>query len=312
MGMDKVLTSGEFAKITLEQYDQGLVNQKSYQEHVQYEEGKKFNEDMITLQEGLNNVRTRQQKLSSFSEQLKENLLQECLCSIFDEVMKAERATQHEMAIGHSMISKLIKEEGVNNLLTRFEYKNIILSEFARCTEKYHALVMETVGQKASAEPDDDSCYVFDKEIAMKFMDDVKDITPQRTIDLIRDRVGDAMQTFVDQNTENKLAIKDIYTKAKVSTEKAESDTVKEEYAARARYLTEQVYSKPTNVFGAMVNIIGESVVQNKDLQQHYMEGTTLKMNALADDVRVMYTVLEMANTINAISVNENYIKQII
>lgn len=304
------MTNSQFAREMLAQAEaanKSPYDKRSYTEHVNHMQSKKHENETDFLFEAADNARARQQKRIKFVGALKENLLQECFNVVFDRIMEAERATPHEKAIGRSMISKLIKEEGANTLLTRFEHKNLILSEFARYTEKYYKLAVE-----ASLTDDGDDCYALDKTIAEKFMDDVKDLVPDRTIDIIRDRVGDAMQTFIDQNTESKLAIKDIYLKAKISVDKAADETVKEEYTAMAKGLASRVYDKPVNVFGAMVNAIGESVLRVESLKEQYTEGKKIKMEQLCDDVRVMYTVLEMANTLNAITVNEDYIKQII
>jgi hypothetical protein len=310
--VDNITTPAQFALEMLEQNKTTPYNPKSYQEHAEHMESKKHRNETEFLFEGVEKRNEAMRKLSKFSEVLSENLLQECFCTIFDKIMEAERCTKHETAIGHSMISKLIKEEGISNLLRRFEHKSLVLSEFARFTEKYHKIAMEAVRDKINIAPDDDSCHVLDKEIAQRFIDDVSDLVPERTIDVIRDRVEDAMQEFIDQNTENKIAIKDIYLKAKMAVDKSSSDAVKEEHTMRAKGLAARVYEKPTNVFGAMVKCVGEAVVATEALKKEYMDGNKIKMEHLCNDVRIMYTVLEMANTLNIVNVNEAYIKQII
>jgi hypothetical protein len=61
-----------------------------------------------------------------------------------------------------------------------------------------------------------------------------------------------------------------------------------------------------------MVNAIGEAVHNTPVLKEEYMDGTKIKMGHLCNDVQVMYTVLEMANTLRIVDVNENYIAQAI
>jgi len=308
------MTHGQFAQEMLEQMNSEVspYNAKSYNEHLKTMENKKNRNETDFMYEGVEKVANAKMRMSKFSEALSAHLLKECFCVVFDKIMEAERCTQHEQSIGRSMISKLIKEEGTSALLTRFENKSMILSEFARYTEKYHRLAMESVATKTIAAPEDDTCYVLDKEIAEKFMDDVKDLVPDKTIDLIRDRVEDAMQEFIDQNTENKIAIKDIYLNAKMSVEKASSDAVKEEFTSRAKGLAARVYEKPTKVFGAMVTAVGEAVMKTDALKAEYVDGSKLKLEHLCNDVRVMYTVLEMANTLNVVNVDSTYIKQAI
>jgi hypothetical protein len=141
---DKIMTPSQFAREMLEQNKQGIqYNPKTLQEHMNLMQGKNYRNETEFLFESKDKIRKNKFKLINFSEMLYENLLEECLCTVFDRIMEAEKATQHEMAIGHSMISKLIKEEGVSNLLMKFETKNLLLSEFSRFAQNYHKAIME-------------------------------------------------------------------------------------------------------------------------------------------------------------------------
>jgi hypothetical protein len=62
-----------------------------------------------------------------------------------------------------------------------------------------------------------------------------------------------------------------------------------------------------------MVESMAASVRKTSVLQEQYMdENSKLNYGRLCNDTRVMYTVLEMANTLGIIDVNESYIKRMI
>lgn len=315
---DNVADPRIVARELLEQFEaeekkNKVQSSKSYKEYLEQVTLKEQADAVSFISEAEDNFAKRQMKRENFSVTLKENLLQECFNIVFESIMKKERATHHEVALGRSMINKFIKEEGVNNLLTRFENRNLVLSEFARFTDKYHYAVMEALGKVATEDPDNDTCYVLDKEIAQKFIDDVKDLVPERTIDIIRDRVEDAIQSFIDQNTNNKQAIKDIYLKAKVATAKSDvSDDVKQEVALEAKIATNAMYEKPVNIFTYMVGAVREATMKVDALKEQYC-GSDNKPDykRICNDVGVMYTVLEMMNTLNVIDVNEQYLLKV-
>lgn len=309
----KPFSRAQYELDLIKQNQQTSSNMKTITEHANYvEEQNQYNKMAPTL-EAAERVRQNKNKLAQFSETLKENLLQECFNIVLGKILEVEMATPHEKAIGASMLSKLIKEEGCGELITKFYGRNLILSEFARNVEKYHRYVLELTSDKLSKAPEDDSCFVFDKEIAEKFVDDISDLVPDKTIDLIRNRVSDAMTTFVDQNAENKMAIKDIYSQTKLKVDQTADDTIKQEYTMIAKAEVSKIYNKPCSVFSAMVNAMGEAVLQIPELKQQYTDDKgSIKMEHLCDDTRIMYTVLEIANTLGIIKVDEQYITRVI
>jgi hypothetical protein len=231
--------------------------------------------------------------------------------------MEDQKADAEDYAIGHNVIKNFVQEEGYTNLIRRFTYKNLIVSEMARHCEIYTDLIVETAEKvgKVNKKEDEDICYMMDSDLAERFVNDIKDLVPQRTISIINRRVANSVQDFLAQNTANKLAIKEIYAKA---TEKAQklkdkSDAVKEAYINEAKIKTNQVYRKPTNMLGAMVASFSEAVMKDSELRSQYLdENNHINMESIVNANVVMYTVLEELNTMQMVDVSPEYIKRML
>ena len=257
-------------------------------------------------------------KLANFKEQVENYLMETAIGVIFDKIMEDQQADAEDYAIGHNMIKNFVQEEGYNNLIKRWTYKNLIVSEMARYCEIYKDLIVETADKIAKANKkkrDEDVIYMMDSDLADRFVNDVKDLVPQRTINLIHKRVANSVQDFLSSNTENKLAIRDIYAKAteKANQLKDKSDAVKESYINTAKAKSAAIYRKPTNMLGAMITNFSEAVMKDNDLRSHYLdENNHINMDAIVNANVVMYTVLEELNTMQMVDVSPQYIKRIL
>ena len=199
--------------------------------------------DMTATQIIMNKIKYQRDKFkkkANFKEEVQNYLMETAIGVVFNKIMEDQKADAEDYAIGHNVIKNFVQEEGYSNLIRRFTYKNLIVSEMARYCEIYTNLITETaekVGSVNKKKPEEDICYVMDSEIAERFVNDIKDLVPQRTINLINRRVSNSIQDFLSNNTANKLAIRDIYAKAseKANELKDKSDAVKEAYINEAK-----------------------------------------------------------------------------
>ena len=220
-------------------------------------------------------------------------LMETAIGVVFDKIMEDQKADAEDYAIGHNMIKNFVQEEGYKNLIKRWTYKNLLVSEMARHCEIYKDLIVETADKvaKANKKNDEDVTYMMDSDLAERFVSDIKDLVPQRTINLINKRVANSVQDFLANNTENKIAIRDIYAKARSAA----------------------IYRKPMNMLGAMVTNFSEAVMKDNDLRSHYLdENNHINMDAIVNANVVMYTVLEELNTMQMVDVSPQYIKRIL
>jgi len=255
-------------------------------------------------------------KHANFKESVENYLMETAIGVVFDKIMEDQKADAEDYAIGHNMIKNFVQEEGYTNLIRRWTYKNLLISEMARHCEIYKDLIVETAEKVAkSNNNEDDVAYMMDSDLAERFVSDIKDLVPQRTINLIHKRVANSVQDFLSNNTENKLAIRDIYAKAteKANQLKDKSDAVKEAYINDAKARSAAIYRKPMNMLGAMVTNFSEAVMKDDDLRSHYLdENNHINMDAIVNANVVMYTVLEELNTMQMVDVSPQYIKRIL
>lgn len=257
-------------------------------------------------------------KKAQFKEEVQNYLMETAIGVVFNKIMEDQKADAEDYAIGHNVIKNFVQEEGYTNLIRRFTYKNLIVSEMARHCEMYADLIVETaekVGKVNKKDNDEDICYMMDSDLAERFVNDIKDLVPQRTINIINRRVANSVQDFLAQNTANKLAIKDIYAKAEEKAQKLKdkSDAVKEAYINEAKIKTNQVYRKPTNMLGAMVASFSEAVMKDPELRSQYLdENNHINMESIVNANVVMYTVLEELNTMQMVDVSPEYIKHML
>ena len=254
-------------------------------------------------------------KLQEFSQDLKFNLVCEALKVPFRTIAESELYTDHHKAIGYSMIEKLVKEEGAENLLNRFQTKNLTLSSYAKIAEDCYMAVMEESKKKCDDDDDieTDICFTLDKDYADGFLNAVVGATPARIASTVASRVQDAVTKFVDQNTKNKLAIKDIYAKTKAKMDKTTNDAIKEDYNIQAKRAVTKIYDSPTNFYGMLVRKFSESIIKNDSLKAVYLkENGKLNMGKILNDTKVMYTVVEMANTMGVIDADAAYVTEAI
>jgi len=268
----------------------------------------------------LNKLKYAKRKIKDrlkFKTTVENYLMETAIGVVFDKIMEDQQADAEDYAIGHNMIKNFVEEEGYNNLIKRWTYKNLLVSEMARHCEIYKDLIIETADKvaKANKKTDEDITYMMDSDLADRFVNDIKDLVPQRTINLIHKRVANSVQDFLASNTENKLAIRDIYAKAteKANQLKDKSDAVKEAYINDAKARSAAIYRKPTNMLGAMVTNFSEAVMKDNDLRSHYLdENNHINMDAIVNANVVMYTVLEELNTMQMVDVSPQYIKRIL
>ena len=281
------------------------------------------NEDSLIADEAKQSIveshlinNSNRKNMVSFKEDLKMFLMETAIGVIFDKIILDEMGDEVDYEIGHSIIRNFINEEGYDNIIRKFSKKNLLLSEMARYCEVYKDAILESVVDKIKSNDNNDLCYTMNAEIAKDFVDKCQDLIPARTILLIKARVADSITDFMNQNAENKASIMDIYNKANQSIEDP-NNTMSEAAVVDKKRLAKneasKIYDKPTNVFGAIVRTLSESVLKNKELRNSYMlEDNHLDMKRITNESAVIYTVLEELNTMQMVDMTPQYIKKVI
>ena len=196
------------------------------------------------------------------------------------------------------------------------------------CEDYYDKIVNEAVAKNNKKKTDEDHTFMMDKKIATDFIDDIEKMVPGKVITLIRGRVADSMQDFIDQQTQNKADIMEIYkkandhakqTNAKLAQDTADADAnapANESVFTESVFLKQRankVYNRPTNVLGAMVHSMCENMYKDNAMKQQYLnESGNTDMRRIINDCAVIYTALETMNTLGVHQFDGPYIQKML
>ena len=264
--------------------------------------------------------------LDEFKMNTRKTLLEMAIGAVFEEIIHEQHGDTRDMSIGKNVISEFVNEFGYDKLARNMLEKNLITSQMiGYCEEYYDKIVTEAVAKnKKKKGQDEDHTFVMDKEIATAFLNDIEKLVPGKVITTIRGRVADSMQDFIDQQTQNKADIMEIYNKANdhAKQTKAKLAPNSEEAPANESVFTESVflkqrankiYNRPTNVLGAMVHSMCENTYKDNAMKQQYLnESGNTDMRHIINDCAVIYTALETMNTLGVHQFDGPYIQKML
>lgn len=264
--------------------------------------------------------------LDEFKMNTRKTLLEMAIGAVFEEIIHEQHGDTRDMSIGKNVISEFVNEFGYDKLARNMLEQNLITSQMiGYCEEYYDKIVTEAVAKnKKKKGQDEDHTFVMDKEIATAFLNDIEKLVPGKVITTIRGRVADSMQDFIDQQTQNKADIMEIYNKANdhAKQTKAKLAPNSEEAPANESVFTESVflkqrankiYNRPTNVLGAMVHSMCENTYKDNAMKQQYLnESGNTDMRHIINDCAVIYTALETMNTLGVHQFDGPYIQKML
>ena len=243
-----------------------------------------------------------------FSTSVSNYLMETAIYTVFEKVLEESGGDNRDMNIGRNTIKNFVQETGYFKLVDKFLNENLITSQIASLCEEYKAIIMEA--SKKSDAIDEDPVYTMDKAIADNFINNIKDIVPEKAIKIIRDRVADSMDQFLNQQAENKASLVNIYNKANEKVKTAANEAVKEDLTKLAKHEASKVYDRSTDVLGAMVRIMTENVHKVEDLKKVYYENNELNMKQIINDSAVVYMALETMNSLGMANMDEAFIQK--
>jgi hypothetical protein len=245
--------------------------------------------------------------------------------AVFEEIIHEQHGDTRDMSIGKNVISEFVNEFGYDKLARNMLERNLITSQMiGYCEEYYEKIVTEAVAKNKKKGPDEDHTFMMDKEIASAFLDDIEKLVPGKVINTIRGRVADSMQDFIDQQTQNKADIMEIYnkandhakqTKAKLAPDSADAPANESVFSESVflKQRANKVYNRPTNVLGAMVHSMCENTYKNDAMkQQYFTESGNTDMRRIINDCAVIYTALETVNTLGIHQFDGPYIQKML
>lgn len=263
--------------------------------------------------------------LDEFKMNTRKTLLEMAIGAVFEEIIHEQHGDTRDMSIGKNVISEFVNEFGYDKLARNMLERNLITSQMiGYCEEYYDKIVTEAVAKNKKKGKDEDHTFVMDKEIATAFLNDIEKLVPGKVITTIRGRVADSMQDFIDQQTQNKADIMEIYskandhakqTKAKLTPDSAEAPANESVFTESVflKQRANKIYNRPTNVLGAMVHSMCENTYKDNAMKQQYLnESGNTDMRHIINDCAVIYTALETMNTLGVHQFDGPYIQKML
>lgn len=248
-----------------------------------------------------------------YKKDVKKTLLTEALGRIYKDSIF--HISDREAALCESLIGAYIENTGVDNILKnmRFSKSGLLVSIYEAEQEAFDKI---TDGANAD---DVDSQTIDPKDIddfwnQIDKNNDIEDVT-----NMIRLRVSNAEEEFVNKNQEDKEDIKSILKdtaervqNAKATNDNDYSDAVEESEMNLAKDKIYRIqHESYHNVFDRMVRNISESVIKNEEIKQEFtLENGRLDMDKIVESARCMYTLLEMVSTLKIENVDSEYIEE--
>lgn len=261
---------------------------------------------------------------STFLQSVKEAFLTECIMKLYCESTAAPM-TRQDRNVARNLVTRFVQENGAGDLISNFSTRNMLLSEMSRISMKYYNKVLEDCtstgdeGALAGVNPGDVKEYKLSNTIKDDFYEELDDLDCDDASKLIKDRVADAIQQFIDSNSYAKMEYEDIITQAKdkiasidTSDDSAEhADELAESYSMMAkRKISEMKLTRPKSVFNIMVEALTRKVLTDESYKAQYMTESSVDMESVVDSTTLIYTMLEMVNTTRMVNVDESFITE--
>ena len=249
----------------------------------------------------------KQKALDAFASESKDFLLTE---SLFYIMKKCFPVTLESSLLdqGRSVISSFVMEEGADSLLSRFRTKTLFLSELANIVETTHRKVLHSCEGK-------DAPFKITNSDMKAFHDRIDNMSTDTITKEIVSRVTKAEENFVKANMKDKENIEKLAekTKEKIDNIKVkDADTeedLKQEFAALYRRDVDSVMNRKKGILESIVLRMSRAIVSESALlEQFTQENGKLDMQRIIDSSEVMYTFLEMVNTLNIKPITTSYI----
>ena len=250
-------------------------------------------------------------RLYDFKQDVKKSLIKKTLMELC--VGSIPNYTDREYSICENMIENYIKETGETQILKnmRFSENGFLRTCWKELDKHYKAIIEDTT-------TDEDTQYVGSDDLD-NFWDDVD---KQEDIDditnLIHMRVSNAEENFINKNQQDKENVKTVLqqtaSRIQMAKDSNDNDYAEEVEESETRLAKNKIYQIQhegyRSVFDRMVRNLSEAAIKNPEAKGSLLdENGKLKMDAIVESARCMYSLLETVSTIQLEKVDQKYIE---
>lgn len=236
---------------------------------------------------------------------LKEALVGEVLFHILDESLgiQLDNSTTYNV-MKRNLVESFVLEKGAQNIMDKMKDISPALYEAQNICEEYLDKMITFVNEDE---------YFIDKDEKSNFYTDLKSLNIDDITDLIKARVSTSIDDFVQSNATLKAEIEDIVNNSKQKIDASTSDAMKESYEKfSTRAINQLKDNKVKNVYESMFINIANAAMINENMTSYIKEDGKLDNYKIHNNVKVMYSFLEMLNTTRLENIDDKYIIDIV
>lgn len=322
------LTPTQLSRMIREQQEELYAKEQEKYIKEQAEADREREAYYSTIQDTISDQITTANNRAAFLQNVKEAFVTECIMKLYKDSVAAPM-TKNDKVIARNLVTRFVKEHGAGNLITSFATKNLVLSEMSRISQKYYnRVVKETMDfstdgiigagllppeqddtRPSGTKPWEVKEWKLDKTIADDFYSELIDIDTEDASKMIKDRVADAVQGFIDSNSIAKMEYEEIINQAQEKIAAAKNEALIEEYSAMAKAkINDMKRTRPKSIFNLMVESLTRKSIIDDNYKARYVHEGTVDMDSVVDDTMLIYTMLEMVNTTRMVNVDGDFL----
>lgn len=248
---------------------------------------------------------------------LKEAFLFEAIKYFYNESSVQDIEKEELQTTKDTIIMGFIKENGVENILSKFRKRDIVLTDIANFVNESTRAIMEENEEKlkdSETAPEDIQVSVDDRESFIDKMaqqkEEIEDVGA-----MVQTHVANNVEDFIASNVEDRQQIKDILddVKEKVASIKAANadvaEQIKESKIMKARREIHKIKNSKKNILECMVNHLSKRVIAENH-QAFLDDRNSIKMDKIVETAECMLTMLVLSEAFG-FEVNEKDVREL-
>lgn len=248
---------------------------------------------------------------------LKEAFLFEAIKYFYNESSVQEIEKEELQTTKDTIIMGFIKENGVENILSKFRKRDVVLTDIANFVNESTRAIMEENEEKlkdSETAPEDIQVSVDDRESFIDKMaqqkEEIEDVGA-----MVQTHVANNVEEFIASNVEDRQQIKDILddVKEKVASIKAANadvaEQIKESKIMKARREIHKIKNSKKNILECMVNHLSKRVIAENH-QAFLDDRNSIKMDKIVETAECMLTMLVLSEAFG-FEVNEKDVREL-
>ncbi len=253
----------------------------------------------------------RRKDFNAFTSESKDFLLTESLNYLLRKCLP-ENITESLAMNARAVVESFVKEETSFSLLNRFKTKTLLLSELANVVETTHQKVLHGAEGK-------DVPFKISNSDMKAFHSKLESLDCDQVTKEIVSRVAKAEEEFVKANVKDKETLEELSdaTNKKLegikNKDEEKEKLIKQECTAMYRRKVDNLMNRKKGILESIVLRMSRNIVTEDTLLPSFtQENGKLDMQKIIDTSEVMYTFMEMVNTMRIKDVNTSYLNEIL